>query len=55
MVYDVTDKKSMEHCLQWKEEIDDTVYLTNGDPIPVVLIANKVNVNSVGCVSTRVT
>ncbi|XP_065897987.1 uncharacterized protein [Dysidea avara] len=43
VVYDVTDKKSMEHCLQWKEEIDDTVYLTNGDPIPVVLIANKVD------------
>ena len=48
MVYDVTDKKSMEHCLQWKEEIDGAVSLTNGDPIPVALIANKVIIKSLG-------
>jgi len=36
----------MEHCLQWKEEIDGAVSLTNGDPIPVVLIANKVIIKS---------
>ncbi|XP_065900271.1 uncharacterized protein [Dysidea avara] len=43
VVYDVTNKNSLEHSLQWKEEINSTVYLTNGDPIPVVLIANKVD------------
>ena len=32
----------MDHCLQWKKEIDDAVQLSNGDPIPIVLIANKV-------------
>ena len=42
MVYDVTERKSLEHCLQWKKEIDDAVQLENGDPIPIVLIANKV-------------
>ena len=42
MVYDVTQMVSLEHCLQWKKEIDDVVYLSNGDPIPIVLIANKV-------------
>jgi len=42
VVYDVTDPNSLEHCSQWKKEIDDTVQLENGDPIPVVLMANKV-------------
>ena len=42
MVYDVTDMRSLEHSSQWKKEIDDVVRLVNGDPIPVVLIANKV-------------
>ena len=42
MVYDVTDILSLEHCLQWKKDIDDIVQLLNGDPIPIVLIANKV-------------
>ena len=42
VVYDVTDEKSLEHSLQWKDEVDDVVRLENDDPIPVVLIANKV-------------
>ena len=42
MVYDVTKRITFEHCLQWKEEIDNAVQLENGDPIPIVLIANKV-------------
>ena len=42
VVYDVTRRTSFEHCLQWKEEIDRAVHLENGDPIPIVLIANKV-------------
>ena len=42
VVYDVTDRISFEHCLQWKKEINDLVQLSNGDPIPIVLIANKV-------------
>ena len=39
VVYDVTQRASLDHCLQWKKEIDDAV---SDDPIPVVLIANKV-------------
>ena len=42
MVYDITHRLSLEHCLQWKKDIDDIVQLLNGDPIPIVLIANKV-------------
>ena len=41
----MTQKISLEHCLQWKKEIDDVVQLSNGDPIPIVLIANKVCVS----------
>ena len=42
MVYDVTQRISLDHCLQWKKDINDIVQLSNGDPIPIVLIANKV-------------
>lgn len=42
VVYDVTKRISFERCLHWKEEIDRAVCLKNGDPIPIVLIANKV-------------
>ena len=42
VVYDVTQRISLEHCLQWKKEINDVVQLSNGDSIPIVLIANKV-------------
>ena len=42
VVYDVTQRTSLDHCLQWKKEIDDVVQLSNGDHIPIVLIANKV-------------
>ena len=42
VIYDVTQRISLEHCLQWKMNIDDAVQLLNGDPIPIVLIANKV-------------
>jgi len=42
VVYDVTDERSLEHSLQWKAEVDNVVRLVNDDPIPVVLLANKV-------------
>ena len=42
VVYDVTERASLEHCLQWKNEINNTAMLSNGEPIPIVLIANKV-------------
>ena len=43
MVYDVMKKNvPLEHCLHWKKKINDVVQLPNGDPIPIVLIGNKV-------------
>ena len=47
MVYDVTQTASFEHCLLWKRQIDDVVHLSNGDPIPIVLIANKVRTGKI--------
>ena len=42
VVYDVTQRTSLDHSLQWKRNIDNVVQFLNGDPIPIVLIANKV-------------
>ena len=39
VVYDVTRKASLEHCLQWKKGVDEAI---NGYPVPVILLANKV-------------
>ena len=49
MIYDVTRRASLESCLQWKKGVDDAV---NGDPIPVVLIANKVLYEFTACEET---
>lgn len=41
-MYDITKKESLENCQKWKRDIDNNVRLKNGDPIPIVLLANKV-------------
>ena len=45
VVYDITKKKSLDHCQKWKEEIDSKIQMITGDPIPTVLVANKVLYN----------
>ncbi|ETO11392.1 hypothetical protein RFI_25984 [Reticulomyxa filosa] len=42
VVFDATNKESLEKALKWKEHLDDKVCLKNGDHIPAVLFANKV-------------
>ena len=42
VVYDITNKKSLDNCQKWKEKIDNNVRLIDGSKIPTVLIANKV-------------
>ena len=37
---DITDKKSLEDCARWKQEVDDII-ATAGTPIPMVLVSNK--------------
>lgn len=42
VVYDVTRPKTFEAVPKWKSDLDSKVSLPGGDPIPVVLLANKV-------------
>ena len=39
---DVTRKDTLEGARQWKDAVDKSVYLPNGQPIPCVLLVNKV-------------
>jgi Ras-related protein Rab-32 len=42
VVYDISKERTLhEGALKWKNDIDNKVFLPNGDPIPVVLLANK--------------
>ena len=42
IVFDLFDIKSFESAVNWKQDIDAKVFLPSGDPIPVLLLANKV-------------
>jgi len=41
VVFDLARPDSFEATQKWKNDIDAKVTLPNGDPIPVVLVANK--------------
>ena len=41
IVFDVTRDETFDLAQRWKKDIDNKVTLPNGDPIPVVLLANK--------------
>ena len=41
-MFDVTNKTSFEHAKDWKDDLDEKVVLPNGEPIPCILLANKV-------------
>ena len=42
VMFDITNKKSLENCENWKKELDNKVFQPNGKPIPSILLANKV-------------
>lgn len=41
VVFDITNKNTLDNAAKWKADVDDKVFLRNGDNIPVVLFANK--------------
>eukprot|EP01084_Bolivina_argentea_P023213 43283_1 len=41
VVFDITNASSLQNAKKWKTDVDDKVFLRNGDNIPVVLFANK--------------
>lgn len=41
LVYDVSQPRTFDNVAKWKEEIDAKVILPNGMPLPVLLLANK--------------
>lgn len=44
IVFDVTRESTFEAVTKWKQDLDAKVQLGEGEPIPCVLLANKVNI-----------
>ena len=42
IMFDMTYEKSLEICLRWKEDLNSKCTLENGEPLPCILLANKV-------------
>ena len=43
VVFDITRMSTFDAVQKWKSDIDEKVNFPGGNPIPVVLLANKVN------------
>ncbi len=43
IVSDITDEKSLQESLKWKELVDQNSDLVEGKPIPIILVQNKVD------------
>lgn len=42
IVFDVTRVATFDAVVKWKEDLDSKVQLSDGRPIPCILLANKV-------------
>ena len=42
IVFDVTSRRTFEAVEKWKNDVDIKVHLPNGEPVPCILLANKV-------------
>ena len=40
---DITDKKTLEICIKWKNTVDETARFLDGSNIPAILIRNKID------------
>lgn len=43
IMFDLTNKNSFINTLKWKNDVDEKCQLSNGNPIPCMLLANKVS------------
>eukprot|EP00300_Choanocystis_sp_HF-7_P001870 c11482_g1_i2.p1 GENE.c11482_g1_i2~~c11482_g1_i2.p1 ORF type:complete len:208 (+),score=44.95 c11482_g1_i2:203-826(+) len=41
IVFDITERRTLDAAVKWKQDLDSKVYLPNGDPVPCILVANK--------------
>jgi Ras family len=41
IVFDLTDKSTFQSVERWKSQVDSKVKLPGGEPLPVILVANK--------------
>uniref|UniRef100_G3NB45 Ras-related protein Rab n=1 Tax=Gasterosteus aculeatus TaxID=69293 RepID=G3NB45_GASAC len=48
VVFDMTRLSTFQAVLKWKEDLDSKVALSNGTPVPAVLLANKCDQRSHG-------
>ncbi|KAM8899673.1 ras-related protein Rab-38 [Spinachia spinachia] len=48
VVFDMTRLSTFQAVLKWKEDLDSKVALSNGTPVPAVLLANKCDQRSRG-------
>lgn len=43
IVFDITKRDSFENTIKWKDDINSKVFLPSGERIPVLLLANKID------------
>jgi Ras-related protein Rab-32 len=46
VVFDISRQETFEEVKKWKADIDSKVFLSKGKNIPVVLLANKVDLDT---------
>ena len=51
IMFDITQRKSFDNVMNWKNDVEKKVTLSNGRPIPCLLLANKVQ--SASCKTTN--
>jgi Ras-related protein Rab-32 len=43
LCFDLSRPLSMDNVVKWSDDINSKIALPNGKPIPMILLANKVN------------
>ncbi|XP_071476433.1 ras-related protein Rab-7L1-like [Diadema setosum] len=43
IMFDITSRKTFNSVMNWKKDVDKKVTLSNGNPVPCLLLANKID------------